>query len=87
MLSAHPQGSGAMRWVATRVNLEHLSRRVDLRVVYDVVVVSAALLIGALLWLCLALPSPARLNPAFEPKNRGVMEREGKTCAPVLPSH
>jgi hypothetical protein len=87
MLFAHSQGSGAMRWVATRFNLEKLSRRIDLRLVYDVAVVSAALLIGALLWLALAQPFPARPNQAFEPKNCSFMEREGRPCAPVRPSH
>jgi hypothetical protein len=87
MLFAHPQGSGAMRRVATRFNLGQLSRRIDLRVVYDVVVVFAALLIGAFLWLALAQPFPARPNSAFEPKNCSFMEREGKPCAPVLRSH
>jgi hypothetical protein len=87
MLFAHPQGSGAMRWVATRFHLEQLARRTDFRVVYDVAVVFATLLIGALLWLALARPMPARLHRASEPTNCSFMEREGRPCAPMLPSH
>jgi hypothetical protein len=87
MLFAHAQGNGAMRRVATRFHLEQLSRRIDLRVAYDVAVVFATLLIGALLWLALARPMPPRLNRAFEPTSCRFMEREGRPCAPTLPSH
>jgi hypothetical protein len=86
MLFAHAQGNGAMRRVATRFHLEQLSRRIDLRVAYDVAVVFATLLIGALLWLALARPMPPRLNRA-SPTNCSFLEREGRPCAPTLPSH
>jgi hypothetical protein len=84
MLFAHPQGSGAMRRVVTRFHFEQLSRRIDLRVAYDVAVVFATLLIGALLWLALARPVPPRMNRPFEPTNCSFMEREGRPYAPML---
>ncbi|MDI9847085.1 hypothetical protein QM467_03300 [Rhodoblastus sp. 17X3] len=84
MLFAHAQGSGATRRVATRFHLEQLSRRIDLRVAYDVAVVFATLLIGALLWLALARPIPPGMNRAFEPTSCSFVEREGRPCAPTL---
>jgi len=82
-----PQGGDVKRRVAASLRLETLARRVDLRVVHDIVVVSAALLIGALLWLALAQPLPARQNRPVEPKKCSFIEREGRPCAPMLPSH
>ncbi|MDR3423555.1 MAG: hypothetical protein P4M13_00540 [Alphaproteobacteria bacterium] len=87
MLFAHPQGGGTMRWVATSFNLKRFSRHIDFRVLYDVVVVSGALLIGALLWLALASPLPTSPNRAFEPRDCSLMEHAGNRCAPMLPSH
>ena len=72
------------RMVASRL-LEKLGIRIDLRVLYDVVVVSAALLIGALLCLALARPLPASPNRAFEPRNCIFLEHAGNPCAHVNP--
>jgi|GEM_PF-5127163 len=58
--------------------------RIDLRVAYDVAVVFATLLIGALLWLALARHMPPRMNRPFEPTNCSFMEREGRPYAPML---
>ncbi|HUO55319.1 MAG TPA: hypothetical protein VMU18_11290 [Rhodoblastus sp.] len=86
MLFAHPLSASAMRRVAASLHLDDLSRRVDLRLAYDVVVVLAALLVGALLWLALAQPMPAKWNRLIATKNCSSFEREGTPYA-ALPSH
>lgn len=87
MLFAHSQGNSAMRRVAANLHLEQLFRRVDLRVAYDLVVVSVALLIGALLWLALARPMPMKLNRAFEIKNCGFEKQDARPCGSPILSH
>jgi hypothetical protein len=79
------QGRDVKRRMTAGLALEMLARHIDLRVVYDVVVVSAVLLIGALLWLVLAQPLPARLNRAFDPTSCSLMEREGKALRAHAP--
>ncbi|WP_374545989.1 hypothetical protein [Rhodoblastus sp.] len=69
-----------MRRVGTSLHLDELSRVIDLRVAYDVAVVSAALLIGALLWLALARPIPATQHCGFAAP-------EGRPCASAPTSH
>lgn len=86
MQFALPQGGDVKRRIVASRLLETLGRCIDLRVLYDVVVVSAALLIGALLWLALARPLPTSPNRAFVPRNCTFMVHAGNPCARVNPS-
>ena len=86
MQFALPQARDMKRCAAASRHLEKFVRGIDLRVLYDVVVVSAALLIGALLWLALAGPLPTSPNRTFEPRNCSFTERAGNRCARVAPS-
>ena len=87
MAIAHSQGVGAMRRVMTSLHLDELSRLVDLRVAYDVAVVSATLLIGALLWLALARPIPATPSGVVATQYCGLSAPEGRPCASAPSSH
>lgn len=75
----------ALRSVAAKFPFETLARRIDRRVAHDAAIVSAALIVGALLWLTVAQPLPARLNGPLSPKIEAFAEHGATSCAPTLP--
>ena len=70
-----------MRRLTTSLHLDELSRLIDLRVAYDVAVVSATLLIGVLLWLALARPIPATPSGVAGAQHCGFAAPDGRPCA------
>jgi hypothetical protein len=75
-----------LRSVAAKFPLEALAQRVDWRLAHDVAIVSAALIVGALLWLTVAQPLPARLSGPVSPKIEAFAELGPRSCAPKPPS-
>jgi hypothetical protein len=76
----------ALRNVAAKLPLEALAQRIDWRVAHDVAIVSAALIVGALLWLAVARPLPARLSGPVLPKIEAFAAEVPTSCAPTPPS-
>ena len=78
-----PPRADALRCVAAKYLLEALAQRIDRRIAQDVAIVSDALIIGALLWLAVGQPLPARLNGPLSPKTDAWAGQGVTSCMPT----